>query len=283
MSSRRNFIQKTAMGLAGSAMIPLFGKAAAMLPEHAVEKAPPSLAVGVAGYTFAKFDLDQSITMMKRLGVQNLSVKDIHLPLNSSDEKIRTAMGKFKDAGINVYTVGVIYMKTKETVDLAFQYAKKVGVNMIVGVPNYDLIDYSELQVKAYDIKLAIHNHGPEDALYPAPKDVYDRIKNRDPRMGMCIDIGHAMRAGSPPEKAIRDFKERIFDLHIKDVSLAAREGKAIEIGRGVINFPEVVKSLHKIKYQGVCSIEFEKDMTDPMAGIAESIGYFKGVVAAED
>ena len=154
---------------------------------------------------------------------------------------------------------------------------------MILGGPNFDIIDYSETQVKAYDIKLAIHNHGPEDKLYPSPKDVYDRIKNRDARMGMCIDIGHAMRAGSPPEKAIRDFKERLFDLHIKDVSLAVREGKAIEIGRGVIDFPAVVTSLRKIKYKGVCSIEFEKDMTDPLPGIAESIGYFKGVVATAD
>lgn len=280
MSSRRNFLQKSVMSLAGSAVIPFLGKSASFQP-YAAGEGTSALAVGVAGYTFAKFDLDQSIIMMKKIGVNNLSVKDIHLPLNSSDEKIKTAMAKFRDAGINVYTVGVIYMKTKEVVDLAFQYAKKVGVNMIVGVPNYDLIDHAEEQVKAYDIKLAIHNHGPEDVLYPAPKDVYDRIKNRDARMGMCIDIGHAMRAGSAPEKAIRDFKDRLFDLHIKDVSIAAKEGKAIEIGRGVIDFPAVVTSLRKIKYQGICSIEFEKDMSDPLAGIAESIGYFKGVVAA--
>lgn len=279
MSSRRNFLQKSALSLAGSAVIPFLGKSALLQPDAIVDAALP-LAVGVAGYTFAKFDLDQSITMMKKIGVYNLSLKDIHLPLNSSDEKIRTAMAKFKDAGINVYTVGVIYMKTKEVVDQAFQYAKKVGVNMIVGVPSYDLIDHAEEQVKTYDIKLAIHNHGPEDALYPAPKDVYDRIKNRDARMGMCIDIGHALRAGSAPEKVIREFKDRLFDLHIKDVSIAAKEGKAIEIGRGVIDFPAVVTSLRKIKYQGICSIEFEKDMTDPLVGIAESIGYFKGVLA---
>ena len=282
MSSRRNFIQKTAMGLAGTAAMPFLGNAATPGKTTATAKDQP-LAVGVAGYTFAKFDIDQTISMMKRIGVKNLSVKDIHLPLNSSDEKIKTVMGKLNDAGINVYTVGVIYMKTKEVVDQAFQYAKKVGVNMIVGVPSYDLLDYAEEQVKTYDIKLAIHNHGPEDALYPGPKDVYDRIKNRDKRMGLCIDIGHAMRAGAPPEKAIKAFKDRLFDLHIKDVSIAAKEGKAIEIGRGVIDFPAVVESLYDIKFQGVCSIEFEKDMSDPLPGIAESIGYFKGVSASED
>ncbi len=283
MSSRRNFIQKTALSLAGSTVLPFLGRSESEKKEPIITKEASPLHIGLAGYTFAKFDLDQSITMMKRVGVQNLSVKDIHLPLNSSDERIRTAMAKFKDAGINVYTVGVIYMKTKEVVDLAFQYARKVGVNMIVGVPNYELIDYSEAQVKAYDIRLAIHNHGPEDALYPAPKDVYDRIKNMDARMGMCIDIGHAVRAGSAPEKAIRDFKDRLFDLHLKDVNIAAKEGKAIEMGRGVIDFPAVVESLRKIKYKGICSIEFEKDMSDPLPGIAESVGYFKGVVAAED
>ncbi len=281
MSSRRSFIQKTAMGLAGSVAVPFLGNAAMGIKE--VSAAPAPLAVGIAGYTFAKFDVDQSIAMMKKIGVTNLSIKDIHLPLNSSDEKINAVVSKFKAAGINTYTVGVIYMRTKEAVDLAFSYAKKVGVNMIVGVPSYDLLDHAEAKVKEYDIKLAIHNHGPEDALYPGPKDVYDRIKNRDARMGLCIDIGHAMRAGAPPEKAIREFRDRLFDLHIKDVSIAAKDGKAIEIGRGVINFPAVVKSLRKIKFQGICSIEFEKDMTDPLAGIAESIGYFKGVVAAED
>jgi len=283
MSSRRNFIQKTAMGLAGTAVVPFLGSAAVSRKETTgVDKKQP-LEVGIAGFTFARFDIDQSIAMMKRIGVKNLSVKDMHLPLNSSDEKIASVIGKLKDAGINPYTVGVIYMKTKEAVEQAFAYAKKVGVNMIVGVPSYDLIDVAEAQVKAYDIKLAIHNHGPEDALYPGPKDVYDRIRNRDKRLGLCIDIGHAMRAGTKPEKAIHEFKDRLFDLHIKDVSIAAKDGKAIEIGRGVIDFPAVVEALRDIKFQGVCSIEFEKDMTDPLPGIAESIGYFRGVMATED
>jgi sugar phosphate isomerase/epimerase len=100
--------------------------------------------------------------------------------------------------------------------------------------------------------------------------------------MGLCIDIGHATRAGVAVDKAVKEYKDRLFDLHIKDVSVAEKDGKAIEIGRGVIDFPALVRSLKKTGYKGVCSIEFEKDMTDPMAGIAESIGYFKGVMAAE-
>jgi len=282
MSSRRNFIQQTALGLTGAIVLPAKGNAA--INNFNDQLAPASeIQVGIAGYSFVKFNLEQSLSMMKRIGVNQLSLKDFHLPQYSTQEQIDKVMNACKNAGINVYALGVIYMKSKEAVDTAFAYAQKTGVNMIVGVPNYDLITYAEEQVKKYGIKLAIHNHGPEDALYPAPKDVYDRIKNLDAGMGMCIDIGHSMRAGSIPEKAIRDFKTRLFDLHIKDVSVAAKDGKAIEIGRGVIDFPEVVESLRKINFKGVCSIEFEKDMTDPLPGMAESVGYFKGVLAAEE
>jgi len=278
MSNRRTFIQHSVLGLSGATFLPIIGQSNNKIDTAMVSNIP--IQVGIAGYTFAQFSLDQSIAMMKRIGMKNLSLKDIHLPVHSSDEQINSAMTKLKEAGIQIYTVGVIYMKTKEAVDAAFIYAKKVGVNMIVGVPSYDLIEYAEQKVKEFDIKLAIHNHGPEDALYPAPGDVYQRIKNLDVRMGMCIDIGHSLRAGTAPEKAIRDFKDRLFDLHMKVINAASKDGKAIEIGRGVIRFDEVVESLRKIKYQGMCSIEFEKDMIDPLPGIAESVGYLKGIIA---
>lgn len=277
-NSRRNFIQKTALGLAGAASTPFIGHAAVSTFETFNTDA--RLPVGIAGYTFAKFDVDKAIAMMVRLDVRYLSIKDVQLPLNSNDEQIKEVLSKFKEANIKIYTAGVIYMKTKTDVDLAFDYAKKVGVDMIVGVPTYDLLDYTEQKVKALNIKIAIHNHGPEDALYPGPQNVYDRIKNRDSRMGLCLDIGHATRAGADLQKAIKDYKDRLFDLHIKDVTGAFKDGKAIEIGRGVIDFNALVKALNDINYKGVCSIEFEKDMTDPLPGIAESIGFFRGVLA---
>jgi inosose dehydratase len=276
--SRRKFIQKVTLGVAGAASVPFTFSgtyAAAGLKQE------NKLPVGIAGYTFAKFDLEKSIAMMKRVGVQNLSLKEFHLPLNSNQEKVKSVMGQFTAANIKVYAVGVIYMKTKQAVDEAFDYAKKVGVNLVVGVPNYDLIDYTEQKVKDTNIRIAIHNHGPEDALYPGPQQVYDRIKTRDQRMGLCLDIGHATRAGTDLVKAIKEYKSRLFDLHIKDVTAAAKDGKAVEIGRGVIDFNAVIKTLEKVVYKGMCSIEFEKDMTDPLPGIAESIGYFRGVMSS--
>jgi len=275
MASRRKFIRNTALGLTGSTIFPSINRAGSLFMDKENTNALP---VGIAGYTFLHFDIPQSIQMMQRVDVHFMSIKDFHLPLNSSQEKIDEVKKQFQDAGITIYGVGVIYMKTKEAVDQAFDYAKKVGVSIIIGVPDYDLIDYSEQKVKEYNIKLAIHNHGPEDKLYPSPKEAYERIKNRDARMGLCLDIGHAMRAGTDPAKAVKEYGKRIFDFHIKDVTKAERDGQAIEAGRGIINFPAFVKALRKLNYPGYCSIEFEKDMKDPLPGIAESVGYFKGV-----
>jgi sugar phosphate isomerase/epimerase len=221
--SRRKFIQQTAMGIAGSLSLPFLSRAA---PAAAYFKKDSPLQIGVAGYTFAKFDLEKSIEMMKRLNLKNLSVKDIHLPLNSDADKIKSAMGKFSAADINVYTVGVVYMKTKVAVDQAFSYAQKVGVDMIVGVPNYELLDHSEQKVKETGIRLAIHNHGPEDALYPGPQDVYDRVKN-GPSYGIVSDIGHAV-GSADLVKSIKAHKDRLFDLHIKDVTAAAKDAKLL-------------------------------------------------------
>lgn len=276
MSSRRNFLLQASLGLAATGLSPMLAAAARPVADT---QGKDRHAMGVAGYTFAKFDLDQAIAMMKRTNIRHISVKDIHLPLQSSPEQIAAVLSKFRAAEINVYAVGVIYMKTKQAVDDAFAYAKRVGVHMIVGVPTPELLDYTEQQVKQYNIRLAVHNHGPEDALYPGPRNAWDHIKNRDARMGLCIDIGHATRAGEDPAKAVLAYKDRVFDLHLKDVTAASKDGKPTEIGRGVIDYSSLVKALDKIRYKGICSIEYEKDMNDPLPGIAESMGYFKGVV----
>lgn len=276
MSSRRNFLLQTSLGLAATGLSPLLSTAA-----HPVVKPPAKdrLPVGVAGYTFAQFKPEQAIAMMQRANIRHISMKDIHLPLRSSPEQIAAVLARFRDADINVYAVGVIYMKTRQAVEEAFAYAKRAGVPMIVGVPTPELLDYAEQQVKQHNIRLAIHNHGPEDALYPGPRNAWEHIKTRDARIGLCIDIGHATRAGEDPAKAVLAYKERVFDLHLKDVTAASKEGKPTEIGRGVINFASFVQALDKVRYKGICSIEYEKDMNDPLPGIAESAGYFKGVM----
>lgn len=237
--------------------------------------------LGMAGWTFVKFDLDKTLETMKKMDVHYLCIKDFHLPLNSTDEQIAAFKNKLKENGVTGYGVGPIYMKSEAEIDRAFEYAKKVGVQLIVGVPNYELLPYVDKKVKEYNFHYAIHLHGPDIATYPDAEDVWKHVKDLDPRIGMCLDTGHDTRSGKDPVADLNKYQSRVFDIHIRDVTGSTKLGSSIEIGRGIVDFPALVKMLRKVGYTGVCSIEHDKDMTDPFMGIAESIGYFRGVVKA--
>jgi inosose dehydratase len=277
MNTRRKFLKLAGAGVLATGTSSFYALPGQQAP---VEKEINTFTIGMAGFTFKEFTVEKIIEMMQRIGIRNLSLKDFHMPMNSTQDQINTVLAKFKIAGINVYTVGVIYMKTVESVDQAFEYAKMAGVKMIIGAPNYELLPYVEKKIKSYDFKMAIHNHGPDNPLYPNATDIWNHIKDLDSRIGICIDIGHSTRDGQEPSTDILKFKSRIYDIHIKDVDKATKEGKTIEMGRGIIDIPKLVDTLRKIKYSGSCSLEFEKDMKDPLPGIAESIGYFRGVMA---
>jgi sugar phosphate isomerase/epimerase len=236
--------------------------------------------VGMAGFTFVNFDLDYTLDALEKLDVHYLCVKDFHLPLNATDEQMAEFHRKLKAKDVVPYAAGPIYMKTEQEVDRAFDYAKRLGVNMIVAVPDLAMLPYVNGKVQEYDMRIAIHLHGPDIELYPNATDAWNHVKDLDPRMGICMDIGHNLRTGDDPVADIKKYRSRIFDIHIKDVTAATKAGRGIEFGRGIIDFPALVKTLRKIKYDGVCSLEYEKDMKDPMIGIAQSIGYFKGVCA---
>lgn len=279
MNSRRQFLKLAGTGVLAAGASSLYANP--VMPVS-VDKVKNTFTVGMAGYTFYRLTVEKTIEIMKRTGITNLSLKDIHMPMNSTQNQINAVLDKFRIAGLNVYTVGVVYMKTRESADQAFEYAKMAGVRMIVGAPDYELLPYVEQLVKKYNLKVAIHNHGPDNPLYPNSTDIWNRIKNLDARMGICIDIGHTTRDGQDPSVDVMRYKSRIFDMHIKDVDKASKDGKTVEMGRGIIDIPKIVETLRKIKYTGNCSLEFEKDMEDPIAGIAESIGYFKGVMACK-
>jgi inosose dehydratase len=234
--------------------------------------------LGMAGFTFVNFDIDKTLDTMQRLGVHRLCIKDFHLPLSADASTIAAFKEKLASHGVEGYAVGPIYMKTEAEVDRAFDYAQRVGVKMIVGVPNYELLDYVEEKVKATDIRLAIHLHGPDMPIYPSATDIWNNVSKRDKRMGMCLDIGHDLRYNQDPLKDLKRYRSRIFDIHLKDVTGNAKADHAIELGRGRIDFRRFVTLLRKIGYSGSCSLEYEKDMKDPFMGIAESVGYFRAV-----
>jgi len=240
-----------------------------------------SFRIGMAGYTFVKFDLDKTLEALQRTNVHYLCIKDFHLPLKSTADEIAAFHAKLKEKGVTGYAVGPIYMNSEGEIDHAFEYAKRVGVKLIVGVPKYELLPYVDKKVKEYDFNYAIHLHGPDIAIYQDADDVWNHVRDLDPRIGMCLDIGHDTRNGKDPVADLKKYHTRVFDIHVKDVTAHTSAGRAVEIGRGVIDIPAFVKMLRKVGYTGVCSLEYEKDMADPFTGIAESIGYLRGVIAA--
>lgn len=249
-------------------------------PQPAPETAE-SFRLGMAGWSFHKFNLDKTLETLQRADVKYLCIKDFHLPFSSTDEEIQAFHKKLAESDVTGYGVGPIYMKTKEEVDNAFDYAKRVGVKLIVGVPNYELLPYVSDKVAEYDMQYAIHLHGPDIALYPDADDVWENVKDLDPRMGMCLDIGHDRRNGKDPVADLEKYQSRVFDIHLKDVTDATKLGYSVEVGRGILDIPGFVRMLRKVKYTGVVSLEHERNMDNPFMGIAESIGYFRGVVVA--
>jgi sugar phosphate isomerase/epimerase len=278
-NTRRTFFKQS---LAGALILGASGVVNATTADNRAKakgaKAVNPFRLGMAGFTFVNFDLDTTLKTLQRLDVHYLCIKDFHLPFNSTDEQIKAFHEKCAAHQVIGYAVGPIYMKSKEEVDRGFEYAKRVGVKLIVGVPNYDLLPYVNEKVKQYDFHYAIHLHGPDIKEYPDATDAWNHTKDLDRRMGMCLDIGHDLRNGCDPVEDLKQYQSRVFDMHIKDVTDSTKAGTGIEIGRGKIDFPALVRMMREVNYTGMCSLEYEKDMKDPFLGIAESIGYFKAV-----
>ncbi len=276
--SRRSFIQK---GLAGAMLIATPGLVKANVADMAkpgVAKAANPFHLGMAGFTFVKFDLETTLKTLQRLDIHYLCIKDFHLPYDCTDAQIEELHAKCASYNVKGYAVGPINMKTEAEIDHAFEYARRVGVKTIVGVPTYELLAYWDERVKEYDCHYAIHLHGPDLPVFQDAKDVWEHTKDLDPRIGMCLDIGHDLRNGRDPVADLKKYHTRVFDMHIKDVTDSTKAGHSVELGRGKIDFRALVQMMRKVNYTGMCSLEYEKDRNDPFMGIAESIGYFKAV-----
>jgi inosose dehydratase len=273
-TNRRQFLQLAGIGAVACAAGNEVRASAAVPAKAAFE-------LGMASYTFREFPLDKTLEMTRRLGLKRICLKDFHLRMDSTNEQIADAVAKVRAAGLEFYSAGVIYMRKEAEVDRAFEYAKAAGLKMIIGVPTHELLDYTNKKVMEYDIRVAIHNHGPDNPLYPTPQDAYEHIVKLDRRLGLCMDAGHTQRSGVDPSESAQKYADRLYDVHIKDTSDSSKKGTTVEIGRGVIDIPKLLRTLMKINYRGTLALEYEKDVKDPLPGAAESIGYLRGPIAA--
>jgi inosose dehydratase len=277
---RRKFFQA---GLLSS--IALASGALPRAVSAAVTKTPGDpfrgLKMGVTSYSLRKFSLDEAIEMTKKAGVKYISLKEVHLPLNSTTEQRKAAHQKIADAGLILMGGGVIYLKNEPAaIRNAFQYCKDAGMATMVCSPEPEALNTMEQMVKEFDVRVAIHNHGPGDKRFPSALDVMRLVKGRDRRMGACIDVGHTVRLKEDPIEVIKKCADRLYEFHMKDVDAAVAEGKPVEVGRGVIDIPGVLKTLLKIKFNSHVALEYEAHPEDPMPGMLESYAFIRGALA---
>jgi inosose dehydratase len=276
-SSRRKFLAATA----SAAVLPVLPALSWATPSGPRGKAH-RLKVGVASYSLRKFTLDQALEMCREMDVRYINFKDVHLPMTDSAEALLTARQKVQAAGLTIMGGGTITLKNDPAqVRKAFQYAKNAGFPLMVVAPEPEAFDVIEAMIREFGIKVAIHNHGPEDKFFPAPQDAMKRLAGRDERFGLCMDIGHATRAGVDPVKSVSECQERLLDLHVKDLMVKTEKDSQTEVGKGALDIPGLFRALEKIGFAGHVGLEYEINETSPLVGMKESLAYMRGVLDA--
>ena len=264
--------------------------------------------LGIAGYTFYQVSLDRALEIMKATDCHYLCHKTSFLPYTATDAEIAAYKAKLAAAGVETVATGPLYSDNEAEMRTQFEFAKKLGLKVVVGVPykmnpkikdvkgdeerlaivppeewrleSDKAMDIVEKLVREYDICYAVHNHGPDNAaLYATGEAALKRIGGRDRRIGVCLDIGHEQRAGFDPVAFIRAHGDRIYDVHLKNIKVDAKYNIAMQGPRGELDIPAIFKALKDVGYKGACHIEYEKDFKDNAMALAESIGYYRGVM----
>ena len=280
--SRRDFILTAAAGS-------LLGEACAAGQAKGVQRmlsdpvaSEPSLKLGVASYSLRNFSRVQAIEMTRSLGVKYINFKSMHLPYDASAPEFALARQQLAAAGLELVGGGMITFETDtdDGVRKYFDYAKAAGMPTVVCTCKPATLPRIEKFAKQYNVKVAIHNHGPEDKIFPSPYDVYKAVKGRDKHMGLCVDIGHTWRAGVDPTKAVLELRDRVYDLHVKDLANLKDRDSQVIVGKGAIDFPSLFRALIKIGYTGHVGLEYEIDADNPLPGMQQSFAYMRGVLA---
>jgi sugar phosphate isomerase/epimerase len=226
--------------------------------------------------------LENALTAIRRVGLDRISINPRHLPWENSPAGWTARLEKLREAKVTAPCAGVINLKNDEAqMRQAFEYVRTLGAPVFSCSPAREALPLLDRFVKEYDVRAAIHNHGPEDRTWPSPHEAWQAIQAFDPRIGLCIDVGHAHRAGAVPAETIRAYRSRVYDIHLKDslAAIGARDDIPVEIGRGRISQRPILTALMDIRYLGTVWFEYEKDGDDPLPGLAESVGYIRGLL----
>ncbi len=266
MLTRRDMLKAAALGTA-----------AACLPAWRREE---KIRLGVASYSLRKFKRAQAIEMVKACGTPYINIKSFHLPYTLTPDELAAGRKEFDDAGLKVVGSGNNSLKNEKEIAALFDYAKAARFDLLVIAPLPDLLPQIEAAVKKSGIAVAIHNHGPEDKHFPAPSDALKLIKDLDPRVGICVDVGHTTRTGKDVVQEIADAGARVIDLHMKDLKDLMNPKTQVPVGEGKMPVAEIFRQLLKMKFPGCVNLEYEIHENDPLPGMKQSFEHLRKVAA---
>jgi sugar phosphate isomerase/epimerase len=283
--TRREALRTAAIGALALPFLNSRAWAAANVAPAAAPVKSEALRLGVASYSLRNLSLDDAIAAVKSLRISNIALFKNHCNWETASVGECRAVGeKLKAAGLTLTGSGVVNLVNDEAkCRQAFENVKAAGMAAMVCKPDLDALPLVEKLAKEFDQKLAIHNHGPEDKVYPTPEVIWHAVKNLDARLGLCIDVGHTARFGDDAATAIRKYASRLYDVHMKDSVAVPGTMKdiPIEVGAGRLDIRGLLRALLDINYKGVVAFEYEKVAGNPVTGLAESVGYVRGALAA--
>jgi inosose dehydratase len=280
--SRRSVLRAAAFGAACTAVNPFESLLSAQNPAPNAndDKQFHGLRVGVASYSLRSFPVADALKDIQRLGVRYISLKDVHLPLSATPEQRRQLRQQAQDLGLTITSCGVIYLENDDAkMHQAFDYVRDLGASVAVIGLYRETLPMLDKVIRDYDLKAAIHNHGPNDKRFPSPLEVYDAVKGLDRRIGLCMDIGHTFRMHEDLVADVKKTHDRLYSMHFKDLDSDHIDAKGVPVGRGALPIIPLLNELLRSGYKEEIQLEYEVEPKDPVPGMAESFGFMRGVL----
>jgi inosose dehydratase len=275
--NRRSFVQRTLVAAAAA------GATWFDVPRLFADTRAQSLKkyggfpMGIQSYSLRAFGIDGpegALAKIHELELHWVEFFRAHFPPTQDPAKIQEMKDKLAKYGLTISAHGVQgFNKDHDANEAFFKFAKAAGIRNISADPTPDAFDSLDKLVARYDIRIAIHNHGP-GARYDKIDNLLDAVKGRDKRIGACADLGHYIRSAEDPVEVIQKIGDRLFGVHLKDFAEQKKQTKGVLLGKGHLDVVGVFKALKKVKFpaDGALSLEYEENPNDPMGEIKECL-----------
>jgi sugar phosphate isomerase/epimerase len=271
--SRRRFLALSAAAAGGATFFdaPRILRAANLADEKDKYGGFP---MGIQTYTLRNFNLADTLRHIAGLGLHYAEFFSSHLAVNADDATIKSLHADLDRAKIKIVAHGVnAFSKNHDANRKLFEFAKRVGFKTLTADPSPDSFDSLDKLCEEYQIRIAIHNHGPGNR-YAKLENVKKAVKDRHKLIGSCVDTGHALRSDEDPVKWVAELGPRVFGVHIKDVKEKKDRTYDVIIGSGHLDLVELFKTLRKIKFpaDGAMSLEYEANPQNPIDDVSKCL-----------